>query len=307
LNPKISVIAPTKNRNNYLSLAIRSVLSQTYPDFEVILIDASGDAAEIVRRFNDNRIRYIFSENDRGVSAARNIGIRLAQGEYIAFLDDDDVWLPSKLQKQLEFIEKNPAVALVYCGIWIINSFGKTIGFILPYKGQVYPEILKWNCIGGCSRVLIRKSNLNEIGLFDEDLTVGEDQDLWLRMSKHYSFGYLNELLSEYRVHKNRLSTDSKKSLEAAKLMYKKNLKELDCIPNGFKINALWHYKLGVLYCDSGDTKNAKREFKAAIRSDPTCLRYFGGLLSSLLGSTAFSVVHKFINYYLLYRESIGA
>jgi glycosyltransferase involved in cell wall biosynthesis len=114
LNPKISVIVPTKNRNNYLSLAIRSVLSQTYPDFEVILIDASGDAAEIVRRFNDNRIRYIFSENDRGVSAARNIGIRLAQGEYIAFLDDDDVWLPSKLQKQLEFIPLEKLLVLFF-------------------------------------------------------------------------------------------------------------------------------------------------------------------------------------------------
>jgi glycosyltransferase involved in cell wall biosynthesis len=307
LNPKISVIVPTKQRSHYLALAIQSILSQTFQDFEIIIIDASGSGEEIAKNFNDARIHYIYSENDKGVSHARNIGIELATGEYIAFLDDDDVWTSSKLQKQLELMEMKPKVGLVYCGICIINSFGKTIGYIYPYRGTVFPEILKWNCVGGCSRVLIRKSYLTKVGLFDEDLSMGEDQDLWIRLAKNYDFDYINELLSNYRVHNNRLSTNPQKSLKALRIMYKKNSKELSVVANGNKIKALWHYRIGVLYCDSGYLENAKKEFKLAIRDDTHNLRYFGGLLFSFLGLSTFFVMHKIFNSYLFYRRSIGA
>ncbi len=108
MNPTVSVIIPTYNRANLVSRAIKSVLNQTYQDFEIIVVDdcSEDNTEEIVKSFNDSRIRYIKHKKNKGGSAARNTGIKRARGKYIAFLDDDDEWLPSKLEKQIMLFEK---------------------------------------------------------------------------------------------------------------------------------------------------------------------------------------------------------
>jgi glycosyltransferase involved in cell wall biosynthesis len=309
MNPRVSVVIPTKNRPHYVSLAIQSVLSQTFQDLEIIVVDASTKSTkDVTREFDDDRIHYI-RQADLGVSVSRNTGIKHARGQFIAFLDDDDLWMPLKLQKQLELMNKDCNTGVVYCAVRIINKDGKTIGFRSPsLKGNIFPEILEKNYVGGCSRILVRKSCLDKVDMFDENLMACEDFDLWIRLAKHCRFDYVNEPLVSYRIHKERMSEDTSRLLKSIELLYKKHSKELTNLPEYKKIRGFWHNSLGVLYCECGNTRRARKEFVEAIRDDPVCIFCFARLLTSFLGSTVFSLLFRFLDYLLplSFKTKIG-
>jgi len=197
--PTVTVVIPTFNRAAKTVRAIRSVLGQTCQDWELIVIDdGSTDGTEqAVRRIADNRIRYIRHERNLGAGAARNTGIRCAQGEYIAFLDSDDEWLPEKLQKDLEvFRNSDSSVGLVYTGEMILDETGKALQTHRATKsGWVYEALLDSCFIGSCSRVTVRKQIVEKVAGFDETLASHQDWDLWLRVVRDSSIASIPDCM----------------------------------------------------------------------------------------------------------------
>jgi len=207
----ISVIIPTYNRKDALIRAIDSVLSQTYTDFELIIVDdGSTDDTSLMFKDNDNengKIKYIYQENG-GVSKARNTGIKFAKGDFIAFLDSDDEWLPKKLEKQVDFLKKNKNIKICHTNeIWIknglrINQHNKH----KKYGGWIYQKSL-YLCLISPSAVIIHKSIFEDVGMFNEEFKAGEDYDLWLRITPYYEIGFLDDfLIKKYGGHEDQLS-----------------------------------------------------------------------------------------------------
>jgi glycosyltransferase involved in cell wall biosynthesis len=293
MDPKVSVIIPTKNRADYLSSAIQSVLDQTFGDFEIIVVDGAStdNTREVIDKFDDQRIRYIREKKDKGASASRNIGIKHSRGRFIAFLDDDDRWMPSKLEKQLDLFNKNPDVGLVYTGLWRFNDSGKTMGRArnLPsVRGNIYRKLFRANYVGGCSTVLVRRECLEKVGLFDENLPAAEDIDLWIRLAKHYKFDYLKEALVLYRVHSKSITLNHRRAARAGTLLYKKYSKELTTSFVDRKTLAKWHHMLGLRHCKCGEMERGKMEFIKAIKNDPLSILYYARLFASLFGPSVF-------------------
>lgn len=200
--PTVSVIIPTYRRSHLVGQAIESVLAQSYTDYEVIVVnDGSTDkTAEVLARFG-NKISVVHQRN-KGLSAARNAGIRIAQGRYIAFLDDDDLWLPHKLEKQIACLEAHPKIGLVYSDMFCFNENG-----MLPNtwaKANPGPQVpLLWTLFVRnfipVPTVVIRRECLDAVGLFDETLTSCEDYDMWLRIIPKWQVHSINEPLAHYR------------------------------------------------------------------------------------------------------------
>ena len=204
----ISVIIPTFNSSKFIKKAIDSVLNQTFTDFELIIVDdgSSDNTLDIISKYNDKRIKSIKHKHNMGVSAARNSGIKISNGKYIAFLDHDDEWLPRKLEKQLEVIEKSPEqVGLVYTGYYQIEPnrvrISPFINIANKLEGDLYQELVRGNFIVP-SLVLIKKEVFKSVGYFDEKLTGGgEDLDLWLRIAKKYHFAFIKDPLVKKFFH----------------------------------------------------------------------------------------------------------
>lgn len=211
----ISVVIPTHNRSNLLIRAINSVLNQTYNNIEIIVVsDGSTDETKsVVEEFmeKDNRIRFIEYHPARGGNAARNMGIEAASGEYVAFLDDDDEWLPLKLQKQMDLIRLRPNIGLIYTGVNIIYvKENVSYSFIGSKVGDLKNEILLDNCIGTTSSVLLEKKLFDQVGLFDEKLPALQDFDLWIRICQLTSIGCVQEGLVNYFNYTGEIQVSSK-------------------------------------------------------------------------------------------------
>ena len=201
---KVSVIIPAYNAMRYLPETVDSVMNQTFKDFEIIIVnDGSTDHIETwVTSFEDQRVTLITQPN-QGASKARNTGIEHAQGEYLAFLDADDIWYPQKLQKQVNMIEGKPRVGVIYTWISSIDQHGQARGQIRKNvaEGNVWATLIKHNIVECGSTPLIRRECFEKIGLFDESLSNIEDRDMWLRIACDYEFRVIKEPLVGYRQH----------------------------------------------------------------------------------------------------------
>jgi glycosyltransferase involved in cell wall biosynthesis len=194
----VSVIIPTFNRAHRIARAVASVLYQTFTDYEILVIDDGSEDAtpETLRPFR-SRVRCITHSRNRGVSAARNTGIRESHSPLVAFLDSDDYWLPDKLAAQIAFLSGRPeAVACQTEERWIrrgvrVNPMKKH----LKPSGQIFEPSLKL-CVVSPSAVVLKRSLLEEVGLFDENFPVCEDYDLWLRISWKYPVWLIRETLA---------------------------------------------------------------------------------------------------------------
>lgn len=199
----ISVVITTHDRKNLLVRAIKSVQTQTYKDLEIIVVsDGSTDGTdEIVSQMEmaDNRLSFIELSPARGANAARNAGIKASRGDWVAFLDDDDEWLPEKLEKQVSLIQTDKEIGLCYT--WsraLYVEYG--IDYISAPRacGRLDKEILFSNHIGTTSTVLINKSLFKMAGMFDEALCALQDYDLWIRMCQVTTVGVVTEPLIYY-------------------------------------------------------------------------------------------------------------
>ena len=204
--PRVSVIIPTFNRGYCLEESIRSVLDQSFTDFELIVVDdgSTDNTSELVGQFP--AVKLIRLEKNRGVSFARNRGMVEAQGDCIAFLDSDDLWEKDKLASQVKWIERG--FHAVYTDeIWIRNRVRvNPMNKHRKYSGDIFRYCLPL-CIVSPSSVLLRAEVLREVGGFDESMPVCEDYDLWLRIAKHYPFHFIAEKLIVKRGgHEDQLS-----------------------------------------------------------------------------------------------------
>ena len=207
--PLVSVVIPVFNGEKTIRETIESVLNQTLTDFELVVInDGSQDGTlDIVERIPDSRIK-VFSYPNAGQSTSRNRGIEIAKGDYISFIDADDLWTPDKLEAQLQALQANPKAGVAYSWTdWIDESsqlLGK--GSYNTEQGAVFTKLLLNDFVANGSNVLIRRQALTEVGGFDPSVTPAEDWDLWLRLAARYEFVAVRSPQILYRISPNSAS-----------------------------------------------------------------------------------------------------
>jgi glycosyltransferase involved in cell wall biosynthesis len=210
----ISVVIPTYNYARFLPAALESVLGQTLPPDEIIVVDdgSTDETRDVVERYAARGVRYIRQESE-GVSVARNRGIRESRGEFVAFLDADDEWLPEKLELQMSHFQQHPQAALVTGSEWEVDEEEGREPWLnrREPKGAefLYPHILVENLIGSPSLVLVRRRCLETVGVFKEGMRLAQDWDLWIRMAMHCPVGVVDAPLIHYRRHSASVSARS--------------------------------------------------------------------------------------------------
>ena len=212
---KVSVIIPVYNGESYLADAIESVKAQTYADWEIIAVDdgSKDRSPSILREYEKGlsaKFRLITQEN-QGISAARNRAIGISSGEYIALLDSDDVWFPEKLELQVSVLERMEEVAMVYSDCLVVdpqrNVIRKTYFEKPPLAGGIFQELLLNNSIPSSS-ALIRRSVFQQVGSFNPAYRIAMDYDLWLRIADRYPIEVIDRPLMQYRVHPGGISSN---------------------------------------------------------------------------------------------------
>lgn len=233
------VITSFKRERKYIEEAISSVKSQTYPSIEIIVVDDNGENREYSNELQDicaqYNVLYLKNHKNMGAQYSRNIGILKSNGSYVAFLDDDDVWMPEKIEKQLALFS-DPEVGMVFCDGYSFEDgnpdckweFREASIFNIPISLRL--ELFN-DYIGSTSQALIKKDCFAKVGLFDVDMPARQDYEMWLRICKYYKVVGCPERLLMYRSHQGeRISTNWKKCLNSYKLVLEKHKKEY----NGF-------------------------------------------------------------------------
>lgn len=273
--PKVSVIIPTYNREDFVEETIQSVLNQTYKDFEVIVVDdgSTDNTKKKLEKFN-SKIKLIEQKkSERAI--ARNNGVKNANGEYIAFLDSDDLWHKDKLEKQVEVLDKNKEYILIYCQCLRINENGLTIKpakrQLNGYSGYVYEKLLMRNFITSPTP-LVKKGYLEKINGFHTKYIPYEDWEFWLRLSLLGKFYFIKEPLAYYRVHKSQSVKQAKaEKIEEVTTVLLENSFKLKNISEKIKNKSLGlaNLRFAYWYLISGDPDTAKVKLQKAIKLYP--------------------------------------
>ena len=287
--PRVSIIIPTHNRSELLSNTISSVLNQTLKDFEIIVVDdhSTDNTPNVVKSFNDTRIRYVLNDGiNSGPSVCRNLGISNASGEYIAFLDDDDEWLPKKLQTQIDVLDKSDQkVGCIYSKVIVIDKkTGKNISDysgIIKKKGNLLSQLIIRNPIH-TSTLLIRRSCIDCVGKFDEKMRYMEDRDLWIRLAMHYEFEYIDEPLTIAYYHgKEHLSRNLEGQTVGRKILL--NRYE-EYFKNNREVWSKMYVCLGAQHCQLGNMSKGRKDLIKGIMIYPFNKIAFLHFLGSFFG-----------------------
>jgi glycosyltransferase involved in cell wall biosynthesis len=226
--PKVSVVIPAYNAMAYLPETMRSALAQDFADFELIVVDdgSKDDIAAWFEKIRDPRAKLVRQEN-RGLAGARNRGIEECKGEYIAFLDADDLWRADKLRRQAAVLDADPMVGLVYCWIEIIDQHGSPRHQLRPGHGSehVWRVLMERNVVECGSTPMVRRRCFDELGVFDCSLgSAVEDRDMWLRIAARYAFAVVEEPLVQYRHHAGSASRNWRAMEESTRRVNEKAL-----------------------------------------------------------------------------------
>ena len=209
----VSVVIATYNMARYLPFAMRSVLDQTYKNIEMLVVDdgSTDDTRKAIAPFlGDARVRFYVQEN-KGQAAAKNCGVRHSKGDYIAFLDADDMWAPNKLELQVPLFALGERIGVVYSRVSYIDETGRDLGRADNelFRGCVSGPLLIRNFVG-FGTVLVKRECFDRLGCFKETLPMGIDYDLWLKFSTQYDFDYIDRPLLHYRVWPGQMSKNTK-------------------------------------------------------------------------------------------------
>jgi glycosyltransferase involved in cell wall biosynthesis len=300
--PTVSVILPTYNRAELIGRAIKSILSQTYQDFEIIVVDdgSTDNTEEVVKSFDDKRIKYIVYKRNKGAAIARNVGIKAAMGEYIAFQDSDDEWLPLKLEKQLKVFDVSPAeVGVVYTGFWRIKDKKK---IYLPFEwvkqkdGNIHKELIKGNFVS-TQTILVKKECFKKSGLFDENLRGLLDWELFIRISNYYNFKYIEEpLLIAYHT-LDSITADSNAITEALEIIIKKHF---EYFAEDRKSLVNHYFVIGKSFYSNGETKKGRYYMISSFKLNPLNIKLLVAILLFILNQNLFNEIvniYKRIKY----------
>lgn len=207
---RVSILLTCYNHLPYLPAAMAGIQAQTFADFEILALDdgSSDGTREWLQALEEPRLRCVFNERNLGTYATLNVGLREARGEFVAILNDDDLWAPAKLERQVAALDAQPKAGLAHTGGWFIDGDGNQhpdpmpLGFPFPStpSGPVLPLLIDHNQII-TSSVLVRRSALIDLGGFDESLFGSGDWQMWLRLARQWEVAYIDEPLTFYRVH----------------------------------------------------------------------------------------------------------
>lgn len=277
--PKVTVVIPAYNAMSYLPETLDSVLKQTLTDFEVLIIN-DGSTDHIVSwasEITDSRV-HLISQKNQGISGARNTSIVHAQGEYVAFLDADDLWEPTKLEKQVDCLDSKPEVGLVYTWTLLVDQHGKSTGVVTAahIEGNVWEKLLPGDVVGSGSSAMIRRSCFETVGLFDTELSSVADCDMWFRIAAHYPIAVIKEILVYYRQHPSNMSRDYDKMVQNSRLLIEKKFRNVPFELLYLRPRAYGHAFLWLAWkimSDGGDPEKANFFSRQAILHYPQ-LRY---------------------------------
>lgn len=275
MSPKVTVVIPAYNAMEYLPETVESVLRQSFSDFELLIVNdgSSDNIEEWAHAITDSRVNLISQEN-KGLSGARNAGILTAKGEYITFLDADDLWEPTKLEKQVDCLEKNIKIGLVYT--WV-NYFYRPEDIVSngrkgpEIEGDIFEQILEKNFIMCGSNVMIRRTCFDEVGVFDESLSPAADWDMWIRIAAQYPFAVVKEVLVHYRQHNSSMSKNYVSMLSDFNKIFEKVFQSIrpDLLHLKEKSHGHAYLYLAWLAWESKDYKESNKFLNQAVFSHP--------------------------------------
>jgi glycosyltransferase involved in cell wall biosynthesis len=256
---KVSVVIPTHDRRAWLELTLRSVLRQSDDDLEVIVVDdgSTDDTAETLAGLSDPRVRVIRHDTPRGVGASRNDGAARANGEWIAFVDDDDLWAPDKLARQLEAANA-AGRAWVYAGSVQVDEHSRIVGGQPPPPPEAVARLItRSNVIpGGCSNVIVRRDEFERAGPFDLRLKNTEDWEMWIRLNEHGPPAWVPRPLVGYRVHGGQASLDVAAIFEGVSIIERRHGTRVD--------RGVIHRWIAEVCLRNGDRRGAVRNMAIA-------------------------------------------
>jgi len=289
--PAVSVVIPVYERTDLLRESLDSVFAQTVDNWEAIVVADHRSADEILSltsSYEDDRVRTIIDDSS-GVSGARNAGIEAVNGEFIAFLDSDDVWHPTKLERQLRRFEHGSSdLAIVYTGFVHQELDGQQWERHPQVSGEVYLKQLEQDWIHPPSTVMVTRECLETVGTFDTSLPTREDYELWIRVTEQYSVGYVDEILVTKREQMDSLSKDFTKRIQGDLAVYEDVRQRLENIDLNLiarnRIHSAHHLVIGRDYESNGDRWKAIRHLSKAVFRYPLQLNAWAMLGIAILG-----------------------
>ncbi|HOT74378.1 MAG TPA: glycosyltransferase [Candidatus Wallbacteria bacterium] len=288
----VSVVIPTYNRGNLISETIKSVIDQSYRDIEIIVVDdgSTDNTEEVIKNIKFSNLFYIKTLNSGRPAVPRNTGFKQSRGEYVAFLDSDDIWLPDKVKKQVEIFKSNPEIGIVFCQC---KFFGKEYhkNKMFPtraYCGNVFEKLITGNFVPTVS-VLCRRDALENVGLFDESpgLKAFEDYELWMRIAHKFQFHYISEPLCLFRIHShNILGTDNLKSHLGAFRALCSAINKIGFSEEQLKTAVSRHYlTTAMAWLETGNFLNFEIFIKKSLRLKPSAMAMAINCLRTIIGS----------------------
>jgi glycosyltransferase involved in cell wall biosynthesis len=296
--PAVSVVIPTYNRGYCIARAVKSVLDQSYMDFELIVVDdgSSDDTGSVLRSFADPRLQVLRHPTNRGVGATINSGIRHAAGALIAIQDSDDEWLPEKLARQVAVMNAgDDRLGVVYCDQWRFRA-GEKSYYAAPHHtpadGIIYDRALDdalYNI--GNQSLLIRRSCFDKVGFYDESLSKNEDLDMLIRISRHFHFQHIPEALLNYYVTADSVTARGESAgIRTQETLFQKYLPDLARNPALLAKRAFW---IGSFHMRTGDAAKGRAYIRKALMARPFNPRYIAAALVSLFGCGAYRAMHR--------------
>lgn len=275
-----AVITTYKRGVNIVERALKSIVNQTYSNLEIIVVNDYPDDSELVEKihntiekYRDQRpIEYIVVERNGGACKARNIAVNRAKGDYIAFLDDDDEWLPQKIMQQVTTLERNKSASLVYCNSYLFfqdTNIKKVMFNQQQPEGEIFYDLIKENIIGSCTYPMFRINDIRKVGGFGEYMPALQDWELYLRLLKNGSACYISEPLATYYFYSGeRISGHSESRVAAFEMIENEFQTEInqqgkDLYKSSFYLKGAYFYSM------NNQISKAIKAYFVAIQTDP--------------------------------------